>query len=436
MFTIKRMFLLLATLLIVIAALLGLLSVGEESALFYVTEGVVVLTLLFLHYFYQKVVKPIDILTGGIDLLREQDFSSRLKAVGQRETDQIIDTFNRMLDQLKNERLHVREQNHFLDLLISASPMGVVILDFDGHITQMNRAAQHFLSLPSIEAVKGLTFAQVETPLAHEVAAIPRGETHTARLGDAMIYRLSHLSFTDRGFPHPFILIESLTDEVMRAEKKAYEKVIRMIAHEVNNSVAGIASTLDTVSQALGEMDDTTELREVMAVCVERCYSMSHFITRFADVVKIPEPQLQETDLNTLVKNNLCILEGLCLPQGIRLGLQLCPEALPVEIDAPLFAQVLQNIIKNAVESIGHDGGEIILTTTSSPYTAIEIADNGRGISREAEQKLFTPFFSTKPNGQGIGLIFIREVLLKHGCAFSLRTCADGLTRFRIEWDK
>lgn len=428
------MFFLLAMLLIVIAILLSLLSVDERGLLFYVAEATVAVTLVGLYYFYQKVVKPVYMLTGGLDLLREQDFSSRLKHVGQRETDQIIDTFNRMLEQLKNERLRVREQNHFLDLLISVSPMGVVLLDFDGHITDMNPAAQRFMGLASVEKIKGKQFKEIETPLSAEIATIPRGETRTVRLSDSMIYRLSHLSFVDRGFPHPFILIESLTNEVMKAEKKAYEKVIRMIAHEVNNSVAGITSTLDTVSQALAEMDDTTELREVMAVCVERCYSMSNFITRFADVVKIPEPQLQEVDLNTLVQNNLRILEGLCLPQDIRLGLQLCPTPLPVKIDTPLFAQVLQNIIKNAVESIGHDGGEITLTTASSPCTAIEIADNGRGISHEAEQKLFTPFFSTKPDGQGIGLIFIREVLQKHGCTFSLRTWPDGLTRFRMEW--
>lgn len=428
------MFILLAMLLIVVAILLGLLSIDERGLLFYVAEATVAVTLVGLYYFYQKVVKPVYMLTDGLDLLREQDFSSRLKHVSQRETDQIIDTFNRMLEQLKNERLHVREQNHFLDLLISVSPMGVVLLDFDGHITDMNPAAQRFMGLASVEKIKGKQFKEMETPLSAEIATIPRGETRTVRLSDSMIYRLSHLSFVDRGFPHPFILIESLTNEVMKAEKKAYEKVIRMIAHEVNNSVAGITSTLDTVSQALAEMDDTTELREVMAVCVERCYSMSNFITRFADVVKIPEPQLQEIDLNTLVQNNLRILEGLCLPQDIRLNLQLCPDPLPVKIDTPLFAQVLQNIIKNAVESIGHDGGEITLTTASSPCTAIEIADNGGGISREAEQKLFTPFFSTKPDGQGIGLIFIREVLQKHGCTFSLRTWPDGLTRFRMEW--
>ncbi len=432
MFSFKRMFILLATLLIVIALLLGLLSVDERGILFYVAEATVAVTLVGLYYFYQKVVKPIYILTGGLDLLREQDFGSRLKPVGQRETDQIIDTFNRMLEQLKNERLHVREQNHFLDLLISVSPMGVVLQDFDSHITDMNPAALRFMGLTSVGEIKGKQFKEIETPLSVEIAAIPRGETRTVRLNDSMVYRLSHLSFVDRGFPHPFILIESLTNEVMKAEKKAYEKVIRMIAHEVNNSVAGIASTLDAVGQALGEMDETTELREVMAVCVERCFGMSRFITRFADVVKIPEPQLQAMNLNSLVQNNLRILEGLCLPNSIALQLQLCAEEVTVEADIVLLEQVLQNIIKNAVESIGQDG-RITITTTASPR-AIEIADNGRGISKEAEQKLFTPFFSTKPAGQGIGLIFTREVLLKHGCTFSLRTWPDGLTRFRIEW--
>ena len=157
------MFILLATLLIVIALLLGLLSVDERGILFYVAEATVAVTLVGLYYFYQKVVKPIYILTGGLDLLREQDFGSRLNPVGQRETDQIIDTFNRMLEQLKNERLRVREQNHFLDLLISVSPMGVVLQDFDSHITDMNPAALRFMGLTSVGEIKGKQFKEIET---------------------------------------------------------------------------------------------------------------------------------------------------------------------------------------------------------------------------------------------------------------------------------
>ena len=103
-----------------------------------------------------------------------------------------------------------------------------------------------------------------------------------------------------------------------------------------------------------------------------------------------------------------------------------------MRIDTVLFEQVLVNIIKNAAESIG-ECGDIYIRTTASPVM-LEIADSGKGISREVEAKLFSPFFSTKPNGQGLGLIFIREVLTKHGCTFSLRTYPDGLTRFRISF--
>lgn len=111
---------------------------------------------------------------------------------------------------------------------------------------------------------------------------------------------------------------------------------------------------------------------------------------------------------------------------------ELCEKPLDVSLDTVLFEQVLVNIMKNAAESIGTDG-DIYIRTTAAPVS-LEIADTGKGIDKETETKLFTPFFSTKPHGQGIGLIFIREVLLKHNCTFSLRTYADGLTRFKIRF--
>jgi signal transduction histidine kinase len=232
----------------------------------------------------------------------------------------------------------------------------------------------------------------------------------------------------DRGFAHPFILIESLTDEVMKAEKKAYEKVIRMIAHEVNNTVAGVASALDSVSDALTSIPNTDDLKDVMASSSERCLSMSQFITRFADVVKIPEPQLQSVVLNQLVSGCKSFMESVCANRNINISMHLCEDAAIVNIDPTLFEQVLVNIVKNAAESIDTNG-EIIITTQAN---VIEIADNGKGITPDDEKKVFSPFFSTKPNGQGIGLMFIREVLIKHGCTFSLRTYPDGYTRFKI----
>ena len=443
---IRYLFYILAFMQLVLLGMLFYSAAKSQNLLFYIAECVVVLILIFLVYFYYKVLKPLDAIGNGMDLLNEQDFSSRLKPVGQQESDRIVKVFNKMMDQLKNEKLHTLEQNRFLDLLISASPMGVIILDFDEHITMLNAAALRFLGINDEAAIHKKLITEVGSLLAQEIACIPLGETATIRLSDSMIYRCSHLSFMDRGFAHPFFLIESLTEEVMKAEKKAYEKVIRMIAHEVNNTVAGVTSAIDSVNDALETIPDTEELREVMASSSERCMSMSQFITRFANVVKIPEPQLQTIDLNQLVLGCKTFMESICANRNIRIQLNLSPANPIVNIDPTLFEQVIINIVKNAAESTGATeitisstdktvGGDLNNSQramTNSP--CLEISDNGAGISPEAEQKLFSPFFSTKPNGQGIGLIFIREVLMKHGCTFSLRTYSDGITRFKISF--
>ena len=426
----KSLFLILACLLIAVWIILLFITTQENGWRFYLIEGITTVSLIYLVYFYKKVIKPLNSIAGGMDLLRAQDFSSRLAPVGQQEADRIVQVFNRMMDQLKEERLRLREQNHFLDLLISVSPMGVIILTLDERISMANKAALDFLDEGTEADIQDKTIDELSSSLAEELSRMPKDTTATIRLSDSRIYRCSRLSFIDRGFAHPFFLIESLTSEVMKAEKKAYEKVIRMIAHEVNNSVAGITSTLDTVDDALQSMEDTEDLREVMKVCIERSYSMSRFITNFADVVKIPEPQLEEVQLNDRVIACKLFMENVCHHRNIALRMELCEENPMVCMDTSLFEQVIINIIKNAAESIGTNG-EIIIRTSDSP-AMLEIGDTGTGNSKEVEAKLFTPFFSTKPNGQGIGLIFIREVLMKHNCTFSLRTYPDGITRFRI----
>ena len=426
----KSFFLILALLLGVVWITLLFMVTQENGWKFYLIESIITVSLFYLVYFYRKVIKPLNTIANGMDLLQAQDFSSRLSPVGQREADRIVSIFNRMMNQLKEERLRLREQNHFLDLLISVSPMGVVILTLDKRISMANNTALKFLDEESEDEILNKDMSELGSSLAEELSRMKKDSTTTIRLSDSQIYRCSYLSFIDRGFAHPFYLIESLTSEVMKAEKKAYEKVIRMIAHEVNNSVAGITSTLDTVNDVLQSMDDTEDLCEVMKVCIERSFSMSRFITNFADVVKIPEPQLEEVKLNDRVVVCKTFMENICLNKNITLSIDLCEENPIVLLDTSLFEQVLINIIKNAAESI-EENGEITIRTSASPLM-LEIGDTGKGISKEVETKLFSPFFSTKPNGQGIGLIFIREVLMKHGCTFSLRTYPDGITRFRI----
>ena len=397
---------------------------------FYVAEGTVVVCLSFLVYFYRKTVMPLHTISNAMDLLSEQDFSSRLRLVGQRDADRIVHLFNKLMEQLKNERLHVREQNHFLDLLISVSPMGVILFDFNRNITSANAAALKFLGNMAEQDVVGRSMAEIRSALAEKLAQVAYGSVETVRLNDAMIYRCSHLSFIDRGYAHPFLLIESLTSEIVKAEKKTYEKVIRMIAHEVNNSVAGVTSTLDSLNDIIGTYDGAEELCHTIQICSDRCYGMNHFIARLAEIVRIPEPQLQTVNLNNQVDACRVLMENVCQQRHIRLHRFFDSGNPEVQLDPILFEQVLVNIVKNAAESFGQDG-DIEIHVSGNPVV-LEIADNGTGITKDNEDKLFTPFFSTKPEGQGIGLILIREILTKHGCQFSLKTYPDGWTRFKI----
>lgn len=401
-------------------------TLDMQGPAFYISEGVMILCLIMLYVFYVRLVRPLDTISGNIDSLYKNDLSSRLKPVGQHEADRIVFMFNDMMARLKDEELHLREQNHFLDLLIDTSPMGIVILGMGDRIVRANPAAVRFLGEAPGKCLAGRRLEDMGSALSEALLALPAGKGETVRLGDSKIYHCSRLTFMDKGVAHPFLLIDHLTHEVVKAEKRAYEKVIRMMSHEVNNSMGGVASILDSIKMT----SDNVEHREALDVCLARCRTMSSFITSFADMVKIPEAVTVLTDLNVFVGDSLSLLESMCAGCGIRLVFR--PSERPVEVmlDQVLMDQVLINLVKNAVESIGHDG-EVVISVEASPCGFI-VADNGAGIDRTTQGKLFTPFFSTKADGRGLGLLFVSDVLHKHHCEFSLRTDPDGLTRFSV----
>ncbi len=236
-------------LLLIAGALVSLILIDSGSLAYKLVWAVALLGVVLLMVFYRHVMRPLRTIANGVDLLRAQDFSSRLSPVGQREADRIVDMFNGMMASLKHERLKLREQNHFLDLLIDVSPMGIILIGTDGKISGGNRAAARFLDIDSPKQMIGLTPENIHSTLGKVLSNLKEREVRVVRLNDSMVYRCSRLSFMESGISHPFYLIEKLTDEVMKAERKSYEKVIRMMAHEVNNSLAGKISVNETAEE-------------------------------------------------------------------------------------------------------------------------------------------------------------------------------------------
>ncbi|MCD8101044.1 MAG: ATP-binding protein [Alistipes sp.] len=402
-----------------------------EPEKFWLVEGMALLSVIFFILLYRKLVRPYRIISNGINLLKEQDFSTRLRKVGNRQADEIIAIFNRMITHLKEQRLQVREKNQFLDLLIEASPQGVIILDLDGKVSEINTAARTLLGIGDMEAVRGREFKDCDFPLARELATLEEGASKVVKNPGQSIYRCTRSSFVDRGFDHPFLLIEELTHELRRIEKQSYENIIRMMSHEVNNSVAAIGATLEVVSEILeqpGEKDWSGVLPAVRA-SFERCGNLTRFTRNLADVVRIPEPSLSRISVAKLARNAVLLSMSEGMKRNIRFDIVAPDNDTVVMADAVQLEQVLLNIIKNAYEAIGKNGN-ITVVTTDRPASII-IEDDGPGIPPDAGEKLFTPFFSTKPNGQGVGLTFVKEVLSNHGFDYSLES-REGKTRFTI----
>lgn len=371
--------------------------------------------LIVLAFQYCSVSKPLRAVENGMYLLRDQDFSSRLRLTGQPDADRVVNLYNSLIESMKAERLKTQEQDRFLSLVVDASPLGIAICDFDGNITETNRAWNAMQSPAMSKAIESVT----------------DGESQTVRLADALIVRISKLWFMDSGFKRRFILVERLTDEIAAAEKQMFNKIVRTIGHEVNNTLGSVISVLDS----LGEMhQDDPFAADAITSSTNSCTNLVNFVRGYADIVKLPPVTPEPVRLNEWTAGILPTLKALT-PENITVTLTPDASGAEARIDPMLMERVMINIVRNAAESIGDRPDGLIQIQTES--NGIKVTDNGRGISDETAEKLFTPFFSTKRPDRGLGLMLIADILRAHRARFSLITAPDTrLTTFSIALSK
>jgi len=206
-----------------------------------------------------------------------------------------------------------------------------------------------------------------------------------------------------------------------------------MMAHEVNNSMGAVNSILDTVVEYGFDDDRDPELKESLQIAMERNSGLAKFMDNYASILRLPQPNKQGVDLCRLLKKCGQLYTPIASAKDISISFEFAEEAVSVLADAVMLEQAVSNIIKNAIESIDEDG-DIIISCQARPL-GFTISDNGAGIPAEKEHLLFTPFFSTKPTGQGVGLMLIREILQSHETDFSLKTDrATGWTSFSVKF--
>ena len=221
-----------------------------------------------------------------------------------------------------------------------------------------------------------------------------------------------------------------MTEELRLSEKAAYEKLIRMMSHEVNNSVGAVRSLLESslrYAPQVGEAD-RADFTNALTIASARIDALNRFMSAFADVVRIPPPHRTHARIDQLVERVAAVLRPELEQRNIRLAFSF-DDRRTYEVDVSQLEQVVLNIFRNAIEAVGRDG-EIRAAFRDG---VLAIADSGPGISAATRSELFTPFFTTKREGRGLGLTIVQEILANHGFAYSLANGEGGGAEFRIE---
>jgi two-component system, NtrC family, nitrogen regulation sensor histidine kinase NtrY len=407
--------------------------VFKRDVILFIGSEVLILISVFISYrLYKELLEPLQTLMRGVEAIKDRDFNIKFVKTGKYEMDQLIDVYNSMIDELRGERTKQEQQHFFLEKLIQTSPTGILILDHDNKVQQLNPKAYELLGGDEKQVI-GKPIATLDIPVMKEIIHLNAGEAKTITLNGINTYKLQKSQFIDRGFPRAFVMIEELTVEILAAEKKAYGKVIRMMAHEVNNTIGPVNSILQSTlkTESLWQSDKNKTLQNALQVAVDRNQNLNLFMRNFAEVVRLPEPIKKKVDLHQLIKSVTTLMELKACEKEIAFHYNLATEPVYITADEQQLEQALINVVKNAIEAI--DGkGTINFTTTIHPKKLI-ITDTGKGITDEHAAHLFSPFFSTKKDGQGVGLTLVKEILINHHFEFSLKTIEPGRTVFDIQ---
>ncbi len=404
-----------------------------------------------------RALQPLDYARRFHELLQDHNYAARLQQAPNDELAGIVSLFNRMLDALYQERLKLGEQRGFLDRLLEATPSAVIAFDFDGRISLINASAVALLGLahpdgkPLSDWVQGAAVfvdtldangRQRSQDMLRQLDALPAGESRLLTDADGRRYRCQRNHFFDRGFARHFLLIEEMTQELESSEKATYEKLVRVLAHEVNNTVAATGSVLDSLLFYQPQLTDANRIDFITAIDAvkRRNASLGEFIERFSRVVKMPAAELHPTDLREVMDDILRLYREQCRSLGIHIDWLRCDAIAAQALDRNLMEQALLNIVKNAVEAVdatqkerAQSGGYVHLELVQEDgRVRLTVIDSGDRLGEVPAGQMFTPFFTTKKGGQGIGLLFVREVMNRHGLSYRLAASGSGETRFDI----
>jgi nitrogen fixation/metabolism regulation signal transduction histidine kinase len=353
-------------------------------------------------------------LAGTVTSYRDGDFAFSLRWDRRDELAELVAAHNALGDTLRRQREAIVQRELLLDTMVQNTPVALLLTDPTDHVVYGNVAARQLLG--GGKRLEGATLADLLAagPEAFR-EAIARGGDGLFEDGDE-IYYLARGQFRLNGRTHELLLLRHVTAELHREEVRTWKKVIRVISHELNNSLAPVASLAHSGRElvARGKHD---QLATVFDTIGERARHLEQFIVGYAEFAKLPAPRIEAVAWPALVGR---------LQRQIAFAIAEPLPDLPARADPAQLEQALVNLIRNAHES-GSPPAEIQLRVArTAAHVAIEVTDRGSGMSDAVLAQALLPFYSTKRGGTGLGLALVREIAEAHGGRVALANRAGG----------
>ncbi|KZN67084.1 sensor histidine kinase [Pseudoalteromonas luteoviolacea] len=405
---------------ILVATQSGLLFL---DAPFYVATAGALLLVVPLVFLYCEVVfrqhkHVIDTLTNGLKSINDEDFSIRIAEHRNYELRDLLRMYNTLTSSLRQHRQSSNQREILLDSIVQASPMGIILLDTFHHIVYSNSEAAQLLKSPKLEgmalhqSIKKL-HPNLQVAITEQQTGLISFEQHDLKQS----YYLSFKQVTLNQKPHQLLIFKNVSHELSQEEINMWKNAIRLISHELNNSLAPISS-LTTSAKTMVEQNKHLELLpDILQTIDQRTTHLSEFIAQYAHFARLPKPNFAYHDLAPLFDqvNKLYPFDMLA--------------SLPVArayFDIAQMEQVLINILKNAHES-GSPPQEIAVKVVKD-YTRLRVAvvDRGTGIIDGNHHQALQPFYSTKSDGTGLGLSLCNEIICAHQGLIKLKNRERG----------